>query len=107
MSNEDTIGYSGEEETCVVCGKALRPGEALATLHQSETKLPICYPLCLEAYQADPKQYLERLAKYTLLQELQHLTLKAAPPCKACSDRGFPFQSNQEKGSGISVAAAY
>ncbi len=70
MSIEDTIGYSGEEETCIVCGKGLRPGEALATLHQSDTKLPICCPLCLEAYQKDPQPYLERLAKRALLREL-------------------------------------
>lgn len=51
MSLEDNIGYRDEGETCVVCGKGLRPGEALATMHQEGRKLPICCPLCLEAYQ--------------------------------------------------------
>lgn len=71
MSIEDTIGYRDEGETCVVCGKGLRPGEALATMHQDGRKLPICCPLCLEAYQQDPKPYLERLARRTLLRELR------------------------------------
>ncbi len=72
MTFGDNIGNEGLSKTWVVCGKSLRPGEALATMHQGESKLPICCPLCLEAYQADPKRYLERLAKHTLLQELQH-----------------------------------
>ena len=70
MSIEDTIGCRDEGETCVVCGKGLRPGEALATMHQDGRKLPTCCPLCLEAYQKDPKPYLNRLAKRTLLREL-------------------------------------
>ncbi len=70
MSLGDNIGYLTEGESCVVCGKALKPGEALATMHEGESKLPICCPLCLEAYQKDPKHYLERLAKQTLLREL-------------------------------------
>ena len=71
MSLEDTIGYGDEGGTCVVCGKGLRPGEALATLHAEGRKLPICCPLCLEAYQKDPKPYLERLAKHTFLDEMR------------------------------------
>jgi ribosomal protein L24E len=70
MSIEDTIGCRDEGETCVVCGKGLRPGEALATMHQDGRKLPICCPLCLEAYQNDPKPYLERMAKRALSREL-------------------------------------
>ena len=70
MSIEDTIGYQDEGAACVVCGKGLKPGEELAVMHQSENRLPICCPLCLDAYQADPKQYLERLAKRTFLREL-------------------------------------
>ena len=70
MSIEDAMGYQHEGETCVVCGKALRPGEALVKMHQSGSKLPICCPLCLEAYQKDPKPYLECLARRTLLQEI-------------------------------------
>ncbi len=73
MSLEDTIGYQDEGAACVVCGKALRPGEALATMHQEGRKLPICCPLCLEAYQTDPKPYLERLARRTLVRELKNL----------------------------------
>ncbi len=70
MGIGDTIGYLNEGDTCVVCGKGIKPGEALATMHEGESKLPICCPLCLEAYQKDPKPYLERLAKQTLLREL-------------------------------------
>lgn len=70
MSIEDTIGYRDEGETCVVCGKGLRPGEALATMHQEGRKLPICCPLCLDAYQSDPKSYIDRLVKRTFLREL-------------------------------------
>lgn len=69
MSIEDTIGYRDQGETCVVCGKGLRPGEALATMHQDGSKLPICCPLCLETYQKDPKPCLERLARRTLLRQ--------------------------------------
>jgi hypothetical protein len=72
MSLGDTIGDEDLSKTCVVCGKSLHRGEALATMHQGETKLPICCPLCLEAYQADPKPYLERLARRTLMQELRN-----------------------------------
>lgn len=71
MNMEDSIGYDREEETCVVCGKAIRPGEALAKLPSGKSKLPICCPLCLEAYQRDPKPFLEQLARRTLLQELR------------------------------------
>ena len=60
-----------EGEICVVCGKSLEEGEALAKLHEGENKLSICCPLCMEAYRADPKPYLERLAKRTLLHELR------------------------------------
>ncbi len=70
---EDTMGYQHEGECCAVCGKALKPGEALATMHRSESRLPICCPLCLEAYQQNPKPYLERLARRTLLQELRNM----------------------------------
>jgi hypothetical protein len=73
MTFGDNIGYGNEGPTCVVCGKALRPGEALATMHRDGHKLPICCPLCFEAYQADPKQYLERLAKRALVQELKKM----------------------------------
>ncbi len=72
MSFEDTIGYQDLANSCVVCGKALRPGEALATMHHGETKLPLCCPLCFETYQKDPKPYLERLAKRALFQELRN-----------------------------------
>lgn len=78
MSIEDTIGCRDEGETCVVCGKGLRPGEALAKLHQGGHQLPVCCPLCLEAYQNDPKPYLERMAKRALFREL-HRT-KDTPP---------------------------
>jgi hypothetical protein len=78
MSLGDTIDYGNEGETCVVCGKGLRPGEALATMHQEGHKLPICCPLCLEAYQKDPKPYLERLARRSLLRELRKS--ESAPP---------------------------
>lgn len=71
MNIEDSIGCGEEGKTCVVCGKAIRPGEALATMHHVGSKLPICCPLCLEAYQKDPKYYLERLARQTLLEELR------------------------------------
>ncbi|MEK7684133.1 MAG: hypothetical protein AAB466_01780 [Verrucomicrobiota bacterium] len=74
MSIEDNIDYRQEGETCIVCGKALKPGEALATMHARGSKLPICCPLCLDAYQNDPKPYLERLAKLTFRQELRNLT---------------------------------
>lgn len=72
MSIEDTIGYQNEGESCIVCGKGLKPGEALATMHQDGSKLPICCPLCLEAHQKDSKPYLERLAKRTLLREMRN-----------------------------------
>ena len=49
-----------------------RPGEALAKMHQGESTLPICCPLCLEAYQKDPQPYLDRLAKRALLRELRN-----------------------------------
>ncbi len=83
MSLGDYIDYRNEGEACVVCGKGLRPGEALATLHQEGRKLPICCPLCLEAYQQDPKPYLERLARRSLLRELD----KAPPPEQSGSDK--------------------
>ncbi len=71
MSLGDTIGYGDGEQTCVVCGKAVRPGEALVTMHQQGRKLPICCPLCFDAYQTDPKPYLERLEKNRLIQNSQ------------------------------------
>jgi hypothetical protein len=76
MSIEDMIGYRDEEPACVVCGKALKPGEALAKMHKEGRKLLICCPLCLDAYEKDPNLYLERLAKRTLARELAHSVLK-------------------------------
>jgi len=78
MSIEDTIGYDEDRQICVVCGKSLKPGEALATLHKGGNKLPVCCPLCLEAYEKDPQPYLERLAKQTLREELRKMD--GAPP---------------------------
>lgn len=74
MSFGDNIDYQHDGDTCVVCGKALKPGESLATMHNSGSKLPICCPLCLEAYQRDPQPYLERLAQQAFRQELRNLT---------------------------------
>ena len=71
MSIEDTIGNLDSSPSCIVCGKGLRPGEALATLHEGKSKLPVCCPLCPEAYQNDPSPYLARLAKRALLRELR------------------------------------
>ena len=71
MSNEDTIGYQNEAETCIVCGKGLRRDEAIAYMHHEGMRLPICCPLCLEAWQKDPNPYLERLAKRAFLRELR------------------------------------
>ena len=73
MSIEDTIGYRGDQNIGVVCGKGLRPGVALATIHHGQTKLPVCGPLCLEAYERNPRPYLERLAKQTLRDEMRSL----------------------------------
>jgi hypothetical protein len=72
MSLGDNIGYGDEGETCVVCGRGLQPHQALAIMHKDGRKLPICCPLCLEAYQKDPKPYLERLANRALLRELRN-----------------------------------
>ncbi len=74
MSVEEMIDNRCEGEVCVVCGKSIRPGEVLATLHQKGCKLPICCPLCLEAYQTDSKTYLERLARKTFLKELHAIS---------------------------------
>ena len=60
-----------EGEMCVVCGKGLKAGEALAAVYEGESRRPICCPLCLAAYQKDPKPYLERLANRTLWRELR------------------------------------
>ena len=71
MNLEDSIGYQDESETCVVCGKGLHRDEALAHIHHQGNRLPICCPLCLEAWEKDSKPYLERLAKRALLRELK------------------------------------
>lgn len=71
MNADYPTGADRGEDVCVVCGKGLRPGEALARLPSGTSKLPICCPLCLEAYQQDPTRYLEQLARQTLLQELR------------------------------------
>jgi hypothetical protein len=81
MFSEDTIGYRDEGETCIVCGKRLKPGEALATMHQGGSKLPLCCPLCLETYQKDPQPYLERLAKRALLQDLRNAVRTQLEQC--------------------------
>jgi hypothetical protein len=70
MGFEDTIGYQNEGEACVVCDKGLRRDEAFAHMHHEGKRLPICCPLCLEAWQKDPKPYLERLAKRAFLRAL-------------------------------------
>ena len=72
MKMEDLMGFEAASPACIVCGKGLRPGEALAKMHQGESTLPICCPLCLEAYQKDPQPYLDRLAKRALLRELRN-----------------------------------
>lgn len=71
MNIEDTIGYQSDETICIVCGKGLKPGEALATLHKEGSKLPICCPLCFETYQQNSKFYQERLARRILIGELR------------------------------------
>ena len=79
MSMEDLMGYEDSSDSCIVCGKGLRPSEALAKMHQGESNLPICCPLCLEAYQKDPQPYLYRFAKRALLRELRNPE-KPPPP---------------------------
>jgi len=73
MNSEVGVGYFNEDELCVVCGKWIRPGETLATRNQSGSKLPICCPLCLSAYEKDPRPYLIRLAERIWLDELRKL----------------------------------
>ena len=73
MSLGDSVDDRVEGESCVVCGKGLRSGEALATLHREGLRLPICCPLCLEEYEKDPKPYLERLAQRILRREVRKL----------------------------------
>jgi hypothetical protein len=80
MNMEDLMGYEDSSDFCIVCGKGLRPGEALAKMHQGESKLPICCPLCLEAYQKDPQPYLDRFAKRALLRELRNPPPKKGAP---------------------------
>lgn len=71
MNHDAILAYYNGDEMCVVCGKGLRPGETLATLHERGSKLPICCPLCLEAYRKDPKLYLTRLAERIYWDELR------------------------------------
>jgi hypothetical protein len=44
LSFEDILPSEDLSKTCVVCGKSLHPGEALATMHHGEAKLPIRCP---------------------------------------------------------------
>ncbi len=71
MSFEDTLGSLDEGNVCIVCGKGLKPGDAFVKLHEGETKVPLCCPLCFETYQKDPNPYLERWAQQTFGQELR------------------------------------
>ena len=63
MSIEGTIDFLREGEMCIVCGRGLKAGEALAAVYEGENRLPICCRLCLAAYQEDPKPFLERFAQ--------------------------------------------
>lgn len=74
MSIEDTIGYQRDETLCLVCGKRLKPAEALAVRHEKGRRLPICCPLCLETYQKNPAFYLARWAKRVVVGELRQST---------------------------------
>jgi len=74
MSGEETFGAQDGVGVCVVCGKALKAGEHRIASHESGTRLPLCCPLCMEAYQKDSKPYLERLAKQMFQEELRRLT---------------------------------
>jgi hypothetical protein len=71
MSIEDTIDFA-HEDTCAVCGRGLRPSEAIATLYRDGRRLLVCCPLCLEAYEKEPTNYLERLIRRAELRDLHH-----------------------------------
>ncbi len=103
MSIEDTIGYQDSSDSCVVCGKGLGPRQALATMHQGERKLPICCPLCLEAYQKDPKFYLDwNFAPPTKARHLQILTFLG----NHCGPRVDCFPKTLKISQGIRASAA-
>jgi ribosomal protein L24E len=63
MSIEDTIGCGNETPTCVVCGKGVDHGGGFARVNHNGIMVNLCCPLCMEAFEKDPKTYMLRLGK--------------------------------------------
>ena len=45
---------------CIVCLKEVRDGDAICHFPLEKRWLTICCPLCMAAFEADPKSYLGR-----------------------------------------------
>ena len=63
MSLEDTIGWTNETPTCVVCAKGVDHGGGFARVNHKKTMVNLCCPLCMETFEKDPTPYMLRLEK--------------------------------------------
>jgi len=72
-SSDSTPGQGAGEQVCVVCGKDLSDTRPTAVLYVEGRALPVCCPLCFEAYQKSPKRFADRASVQETLREAQRL----------------------------------
>lgn len=69
VHSPDTNG----DAQCVVCGKDMAGTRASALMYVEGRPLPVCCPLCLDAYQKAPERFARRASAQEALREAQRL----------------------------------
>lgn len=58
MSSDKFIDVKDWDRRCMVCGKSVSGGGGMCHIKYEERMIALCCPLCIEAFNKDPKHYL-------------------------------------------------
>jgi YHS domain-containing protein len=50
----------GGEDICAVCGKSVEGTRGFTRINLNGSMVPLCCPLCLQTFEANPNQFLHR-----------------------------------------------
>lgn len=75
----DTLIASSTGECCAVCGRQGAATEWVARFEIKGMRVQVCCPLCAEAFQAAPDEYVARLVRLQYYRELQESRKQTAP----------------------------
>jgi len=66
MINFDTSNADCGNVQCAVCDKAITGGDWFARIRHGDWLVALCCPLCVEAFQANPRAYIRRIETLAL-----------------------------------------